>query len=511
MTRGIDLAQNGVLAGDLAPYLAFERSTFRMVGIFGCIGYLLAAIGWTRCFALAGTWSRTLTWLSIAAWGTFAAAILVYFLPERIAPGPSWVSFANAVGFVLLQAWLILVTERVAGRCRPAEAHGRYAAWHHPGHPMIARMIDAVARSHFARALGEWLPPPTLVSDIRDVVYVNYLVDAERLEPLVPEGLRLQRLGPQRQYALFTFLTYRHGHFGPALLGRFRRHLPSPIQSNWRIHVTDPVTRQRGVYFLSTAISSTPHALAGPTVVRGRAHACDASADLVRDASGRFTWAWSRASDSDPTHGRRSVRASSKRSRRNGSTASATGRDSWSIACRRTARCVASRGTGGWRGRRSSWEFRSRAASAMDGKVESRAVAAIAGDTKPLCFYVPSVTFRFTREVYDLPSAPQRRRRSYDAAVDEELRHAVTTARERQDVLEALRGLYADVQQEIDRRRPVCVVSGPVLPVRGVRPPAVRNHRRTGRVRPRAERTRARGARPCRGRLGRHRLPVPVQ
>jgi len=44
--------------------------------------------------------------------------------------------------------------------------------------------------------------------------------------------------------------------------------------------------------------------------------------------------------------------------------------------------------------------------------------------------------------------------------VDEELRHAVTTARERQDVLDAVRDLYADVQKEIDRRRPVCVISG---------------------------------------------------
>ena len=44
--------------------------------------------------------------------------------------------------------------------------------------------------------------------------------------------------------------------------------------------------------------------------------------------------------------------------------------------------------------------------------------------------------------------------------MDEELRHAVTTARERQDVLDAVRDLYADVQTEIDRRRPVCVISG---------------------------------------------------
>ena len=63
---------------------------------------------------------------------------------------------------------------------------------------------------------------------------------------LVPAGLELQRLGPGGRHALFTFLTYRHGHFGPRLLGPLRRLLPSPVQSNWRIHVRDPRTGAAG-------------------------------------------------------------------------------------------------------------------------------------------------------------------------------------------------------------------------------------------------------------------------
>ena len=43
----------------------------------------------------------------------------------------------------------------------------------------------------------------------------------------------------------------------------------------------------------------------------------------------------------------------------------------------------------------------------LEGKVESRAAAAVVGDAQPICFYVPSVTFRFSREVYDAPSAPE--------------------------------------------------------------------------------------------------------
>ena len=44
--------------------------------------------------------------------------------------------------------------------------------------------------------------------------------------------------------------------------------------------------------------------------------------------------------------------------------------------------------------------------------------------------------------------------------MDEDLRQAVTAAGERPDVLEAVRNLYSDVQEEINRRRPVCVISG---------------------------------------------------
>jgi hypothetical protein len=41
-----------------------------------------------------------------------------------------------------------------------------------------------------------------------------------------------------------------------------RRLWPSPIQSNWRIHVFDPATGNRGIQFLTIAITATPIALA---------------------------------------------------------------------------------------------------------------------------------------------------------------------------------------------------------------------------------------------------------
>ncbi len=45
-------------------------------------------------------------------------------------------------------------------------------------------------------------------------------------------------------------------------------------------------------------------------------------------------------------------------------------------------------------------------------------------------------------------------------AVESELSQIVRAAAGRADVLEAVRGLYADVQREVDARRPVCTASG---------------------------------------------------
>src|SRR5262249_41086932 len=104
---------------------------------------------------------------------------------------------------------------------------------------------------------------------ITDVVYVSYLVPAARVLPMVPPGLELQRLGPEGRWALFTFLTYRHGHFGFAFLGRLRPLMPSPIPTDRRTPRRRPGTRHRGMYFLTNAIDNTLQALAARLVTEG--------------------------------------------------------------------------------------------------------------------------------------------------------------------------------------------------------------------------------------------------
>jgi hypothetical protein len=265
VTRGLDLA----VEADASAYLAFEKQVYRAVVAWGGTLYLCMALSWSWCFAAAGTWNRGLTWLSLVAWSALAVGSAGLLLPEDARPSPLLVGATNGCGLTLLLIWLALVGEEVLRRARPNEKHGRLAPWRHPWPNLFGRALEVLANSRLIRAYCEWLPPVAFLSDITDVIYVNYLVEADRLEPFVPAGLELQRIGRSGRYALFTHLTYRHGHFGPRLLGPLRRLLPSPVHSNWRIYVHDPHTGLRGVYFVTNAIASTAHALAARLLSEG--------------------------------------------------------------------------------------------------------------------------------------------------------------------------------------------------------------------------------------------------
>ncbi|WP_405584155.1 DUF2071 domain-containing protein [Streptomyces sp. NBC_01092] len=166
----------------------------------------------------------------------------------------------SVLGPVLAAGLAAWAAEHALRRTRQQTRYGRYAPWIHPRGRLTAP-LNWVANSRLLRRVCEWLPSVPFVSDVTDVVYVNYVVEAHRLEPLIPPGLELQRLGESGDQAMLTFLSYRHGHLGPAVLGRWRRLLPSPLQSNWRIYVHHPRTGAVGVHFLSTAIDRTFHAL----------------------------------------------------------------------------------------------------------------------------------------------------------------------------------------------------------------------------------------------------------
>jgi hypothetical protein len=119
ITIGVDLAREAVRSGSSAAYLRFESGIFPIIAGWGATLYTLGALGWTWCFAAAGVWSRALTWLSVAVWGIFAIVSPALLLPEWMRAPAGLVSAANAVGFVLMQAWFALVALRVRPSLRP--------------------------------------------------------------------------------------------------------------------------------------------------------------------------------------------------------------------------------------------------------------------------------------------------------------------------------------------------------------------------------------------------------
>lgn len=133
----------------------------------------------------------------------------------------------------------------------------------HPGRfgRLLNRLANSARLANLRQGVMSRLPFLTLASEVRDVIYVSWLVDAEAAQALLPPGAPLwQRNGKTP----LTVLTYRHGHFGPSLLGRLRRLLPSPLQSNWRLYLahTPPGAPEVAcVFFLKNVMDSLPHAL----------------------------------------------------------------------------------------------------------------------------------------------------------------------------------------------------------------------------------------------------------
>jgi len=262
-------------------------------------------------------------------------------------------------------------------------------------------MLSMAANSRWLRSVGEWMPVLELRSDITDVVYVNYLVEASRLEPFVPAGLELQRLGPGGRYALFTFLTYTHHHFGPALLG-LRRLFPSPVQSNWRTYVRDPRTGQEGIYFVHNAVTTAVHALGGRLLAEGVSMHLLGKGEVTRTADGSVSLTLDPAGGTAPD-ARAVLRPTTDRTLASPWSECFASYDELLLYDVPQDRAMA---TLPWRRCTSRQEIHLGipldTAVPLEGVVESSAARAIVGDSAtPLSFYVPAVPFRLKGEEID--------------------------------------------------------------------------------------------------------------
>jgi len=138
----------------------------------------------------------------------------------------------------------------------------RYA---HPTPGIAAWVSERTANSQILararRATVGRLPFPVLASDVVNVIYATWLVDANRARDAAPPGAVLwERNG----LTPFTILSYRHGHFGPQAAGPLRQLFPSPLQSNWRLYLGAPLrgTRERStVIFVKNVLDSAPYTL----------------------------------------------------------------------------------------------------------------------------------------------------------------------------------------------------------------------------------------------------------
>jgi hypothetical protein len=289
----------------------------------------------------------------------------------------------------------------------PVTDHGRLAPWRHPGPALFATPLELFANSRVFQLLLEPLRVVEMRSDITAVIYVNYLVEAEMLSRFVPEGLELQRFGPDRRYALFSVLTYRHGHFGLSLLGPLRRLFRSPVQTDWRVHVVNSKTGQRGVRFVTNAIEHTAPALGVRMLSEGWPMHVLKRASLTRDADD--TWRLildpgdGSAPDADAT-----LRPANHAS---GVYREAPLEEPWR-SCFGDLRaflddCVPqdrAMDAQPWRRRISRQEIHLGtdvdSCLPLVGEVHSESARAIVGDAKPVCFLAPAVALRFRHEDY---------------------------------------------------------------------------------------------------------------
>jgi hypothetical protein len=134
----------------------------------------------------------------------------------------------------------------------------------YPGVPgrFLEGLLNARGLARLRHALLSRLPFPVLQSDVADVVYVTWMVDARAAQALLPDGLRVWERDGRTP---LTVLTYRHGHFGPALAGPLRRLFPSPLQSNWRLYLDGPLplaAPPHTVWFLENMMDSGPYVAA---------------------------------------------------------------------------------------------------------------------------------------------------------------------------------------------------------------------------------------------------------
>lgn len=282
----------------IAAHAELEQHLLIVTGSFSATVYVLMTGAWmlairsaSRAVAPpAGRGNQSAVDQRRGAWpGWLALALLLVFLGACASnwlgqiPGDdaaSWYAVAsacNGIAFPGLIAWTLYYTgwlgelERRARGIAPATA----ARW--PTRPgriagLVSRALAPLAVwdgvRDLMRVMLRPLPFLHMVSDVRDVVYLSWLVPVERVRHLVDERLQLD---VRDDLTAVSILTYRHGHFGLRIMGPARRLTPSPVQSNWRLYLQPPSGEQssEGIAFFANAIDNPLYCLGARLMADG--------------------------------------------------------------------------------------------------------------------------------------------------------------------------------------------------------------------------------------------------
>lgn len=256
----------------LADFVDQERRMFAVASIWSGFVYVLMTLAWHRTLCLmAGVtgwfvgFAGRAVLVSLAALSILAGLAAIQFRTDWTSP--VLVGLVAAVGFGGMSLWSLAAAD-LAGR--PGHSEPEDASLHEVRWPTGRRFgfLDGVVASTGLRDLGRLLPFVPLRSDIEDVVYLNWLVPSADAQAVLPKPLMCNDLGGMTAVSI---LTYRHGHFGPAIFGPLRKLMPSPNQSNWRLYIEPvPASGERdAVYFVKTVLDSVPHVMGAHLVADG--------------------------------------------------------------------------------------------------------------------------------------------------------------------------------------------------------------------------------------------------
>ncbi|KXZ70622.1 hypothetical protein AVENLUH5627_01325 [Acinetobacter venetianus] len=99
---------------------------------------------------------------------------------------------------------------------------------------LLAKFLSCRLILQLRRLLMRCIPFMRLESQVKDIVYLSWLVDVEQVRQHYPSDVPLWE---KQGKTIFTILTYQHQHFGFRFLGGLRQWMPSPQQSNWRFYL----------------------------------------------------------------------------------------------------------------------------------------------------------------------------------------------------------------------------------------------------------------------------------